>query len=419
MTGAVDDELRRHDGGHAGAGTATATATATVTPGAGAGAGGTVDGTDVHDAVRALTGEIAARAGEIEQARRLPPDLVDALVAAGCFRALVPREQGGSDVGLPRHVEMIETLAAADGSVGWTVMIGSQAPVVFGLLPRATFDAVYAGGPDVIVAGAFNPTGVATPVAGGFRVRGRWAFASGCEHAHRFIAHCFVDDGRTPPLLMALLRPEDVTIEDTWHVAALRGTGSHHFAVDDVVVPDDHMFSLVDPQHCVDGPLWRIPELTASTLMVAAVALGIARGALDDIAALAAGKVPAFSDAALAANPLFRHGFGEAEARLRAAAAALSTEAAAVWARATAATPLTPEDRARARSTATWVTWTAAGIVDWAYGAGGGTSLYDTSPLQRRLRDVHAVTQHFALKPDVYTLAGAVLNGQEVDTSFL
>jgi alkylation response protein AidB-like acyl-CoA dehydrogenase len=374
---------------------------------------------DVLDAVRALTEEIAARADEIERARRLPPDLVDALVAAGCFRGLVPREQGGSHVGLPRHIEMLEELAAADGSVGWTVMIGSQAPVVFGLLPRATFDAVYAGGPDVIVAGAFNPTGVATPVAGGFRVRGRWAFASGCQHAHRFIAHCFVDDGRTPPLRMALLRPEDVVIEDTWHVAGLRGTGSHDFVVDDVVVPDDHTFSLVEPQHCGDGPLWRIPELMTSTMMIAAVALGIARGALADIAALAAGKVPAFSGATLAASPLFQHGFGEAEARLRAAAAALSAEAGAAWARATAAIPLTVEDRARARATATWVTWTAAAIVDWAYGAGGGTSLYDASPLQRRLRDVHAVTQHFALKPDTYTLAGAVLTGQDVDTSFL
>jgi alkylation response protein AidB-like acyl-CoA dehydrogenase len=300
-------------------------------------------------------------------------------------------------------------------------MIGSQAPVVFGLLPRATFDAVYAAGPDVIVAGAFNPTGVATPVDGGYRVRGRWAFASGCEHAHRFIAHCFVDDGRTPPLRMALLRPEEVAIEDTWHVSGLRGTGSHDFVVDDVVVPDEHTFSLVEPQHCVDGPLWRIPELTASTLMIAAVAVGIARGALGDIAALAAGKVPAFTGSPLAANPLFQHGFGEAEARLRAAAAALTTEAGGAWAKATAATPvpLALEDRARARATATWVTWTAAGVADWAYGAGGGTALHDTSPLQRRLRDVHAVTQHFALKPDTFTLAGAVLNGQDVDVSFL
>jgi alkylation response protein AidB-like acyl-CoA dehydrogenase len=210
-----------------------------------------------------------------------------------------------------------------------------------------------------------------------------------------------------------------VKIEDTWWVSGLRGTGSHHFAVEDVFVADDHTMSIVEPRHCVDGPLWRIPELSASTLMIGSVALGIARGAVDDIGALATGKVPAFAETALATNPLFQNQFGETEARLRAATAALYVEADTAWAKATAGTPLTPEDRARIRATATWVTQTAASIVDVAYTAGGGTSLYETSPLQRRLRDVHAVTQHFALKPDTFTLAGAVLTGQDPDISFL
>jgi len=375
--------------------------------------------TATPDAVRSLLPRIAARGDEIERGRRLPPDLVDELVAAGCFRSLVPRSHGGSDAGLPAHMRLLGELAAADGSVGWTVMIGSQAPVIFGLLPRTTFDAIYDAGPDVVVAGAFNPTGTAIPVDGGFRVSGRWSFASGCQHAAWFLAHCLVHDGRMPPLRMAVLPAAEVKIEDTWWVSGLRGTGSHHFAVEDVFVADDHTMSIVEPRHCVDGPLWRIPELSASTLMVASVALGIARGAVDEIGALATGKVPAFAETALAANPLFQNQFGETEARLRAATAALYVEADAAWAKATAGTPLTPEDRARIRATATWVTRTAASIVDVAYTAGGGTSLYETSPLQRRLRDIHAVTQHFALKPDTFTLAGAVLTGQEPDISFL
>ena len=371
------------------------------------------------DAVRSLVPGIVARADEIERERRLPLDLVDDLVAAGCFRSLVPRSHGGSDLGLPAHLRLLGELATADGSVGWTVMIGSQAPVVLGLLPRASFDAVYAAGPDVIAAGAFNPTGVATPVEGGFRVRGRWSFASGCQHARWFFGHCLVDDGREPPLRMAVLPAAEVEIVDTWRVSGLCGTGSHDVAVEEAFVPDDRTLSIVDPRHCVDGPLWRIPELTAGTLMIAAVALGIARGAVGEIAALATGKVPAFGATTLAANPLFQNQFGEIEARLRAATAALHTEADAAWAKAVADSPLSPEDRARVRATATWITRTAAAVVDVAYGAGGGTALYDTSPLQRRLRDVHAVTQHFALKPDTFTLAGAVLTGQDADLTFL
>jgi alkylation response protein AidB-like acyl-CoA dehydrogenase len=374
---------------------------------------------DTVDAVRALVPQIAARCDEIERARRLPPDLVDALVAAGCFRSLVPRSHSGSELGLPGHMRLLGELAAADGSVGWTVLIGGSAPLVLGRLPRPTFDALYAAGPDVILAGSFNPTGVATPVDGGYRVTGQWSFASGCQHAHWFIAHCMVDDGRQPPLRMAVLPASEIQVEDTWWVSGLSGTGSHDFVVDDVFVPDDRTFSVVDGEAGIDGPLWRVPELSASTLMVGAVAVGIATAALDDIAALATGKVPAFSETTLAANTLFQNQFGEAEARLRAARSALYAEADTAWATATAALPLGDEALARIRATATWVTRTAASVVDDAYSAGGGSSFYTSSPLQRRFRDVHALTQHFAIKPDVFTLAGAVLLDQDTDRTFL
>jgi hypothetical protein len=119
------------------------------------------------EAVAALAPDIAARAEEIERGRRVPPDLVEALTAAGCFRMLVPHSHGGAELALPAQMRMIEELARADGSVGWTVMIGSLAPVLLGRLPRATLDTLYAGGPDVILAGTFNPKGVGTPVDGG------------------------------------------------------------------------------------------------------------------------------------------------------------------------------------------------------------------------------------------------------------
>jgi alkylation response protein AidB-like acyl-CoA dehydrogenase len=370
-------------------------------------------------AVRDLLPQIEARVEEIEQARRLPPDLVNALVEAGCFRSLVPRSHGGTELGLPNHMRLLSQLAAVDGSVAWTVAIGSSAPAILALLPRRNFDAVYATGPDVILAGAVNPTGVATPVDGGYRVNGRWSFASGCQHAHWFIAHCMVDDGRQPPLRMAVLPARDIEVKDTWFVSGLRGTGSHDFVIDNVFVPDDHTFSFHEPRACVDGPLWRVPDISASALQFAGVAVGIATGALCDIGDLATGKTPAVSPHTLAANPLFQNQYGEAETTLRAARAALDAEADAAWARAHTDLPFTDKDRARIRATATWVTRTAATTVDTAYNAGGSSSFQDTSPLQRRLRDIHALTQHFALKADTFTLAGAVLLDEATDLSFL
>jgi alkylation response protein AidB-like acyl-CoA dehydrogenase len=370
------------------------------------------------EAVRTLSPAIVARSEAIERGRRVPADLVEELTAAGCFRALVPRSHGGAELHLPDDLRVLEELARADGSVGWTVMIGSLAPVLLGKLPRATFDALYAEGPDVILAGTVKPSGVATPVDGGFRVTGRWSFASGCQHSDWFVAHCIVHDGRQPPIRMMVLPPADVEITDTWSVSGLCGTGSHDFVVNDAFVPDERSFVLWD-EPCLDAPLLRIPELSLSSLRIGVVAVGIAHGALREVTDLAIGKVPLFSDGTLASNPLFQHQLADADARLRAARALLYADAETAWTTAVAGAPFTPEHRAQIRGTATWVAKTAASVVDMAYTAGGGSSIFATSPLQRRLRDIHALTQHFAVKLDTFTKAGAVLAGQDVDLTFL
>lgn len=257
----------------------------------------------ILDAVRAMVPAIAACGDEIERGRRLPPDLVDQLRDAGCFRMLVPRQFGGAELELADYAAVVRELARADGAVGWTVMIGSAAPAILGMLPATAFADVYAEGPDVVLAGAFNPTGVATPDAGGFRVAGRWSFASGCQHADWFVAHCMVDDGRVPPMRMMVLPAADVEIVDTWTVSGLCGTGSHDFTIDDVFVPAGRTFAVFD-EGGVEGPLGRIPELSVSSLAFANVALGIAEGALAEITTLATAKVPLFAEATLATNPL-------------------------------------------------------------------------------------------------------------------
>ena len=378
----------------------------------------TMETNEIVDAVGVLAPGIAARSEEIERQRRLPLDLVGELTTAGCFRMLVPSSHGGDELDLPTQMRVLEELARADGSVAWTVMIGSLAPVPFAKLSRETFDALYADGPDVILAGTFNPTGVATPSDGGFMVTGQWSFASGCQHCQWFIAHCVVDDGRMPPVRMMLLRPDQVDIKDTWSVSGLCGTGSHDFVVNDVFVEQRHTFSLFE-KSCIDVPLFRIPELSFSTFNIATVAIGIAQSALADIVTLATDKVPAFTDGTLATNPLFQYQLGEADSRLRAARTLLYADAAEAWATAVAGAPFTPEHRARIRGTNTWVAQVAAAIVDTAYTAGGGTAMHSSSPLQRRLRDIHALTQHFGVKADTYTKVGAVLAGQDVDLTFL
>ena len=175
-------------------------------------------------------------------------------------------------------------------------MIGAAAPALLGHLPAASFDAVYAAGPDVISAGTFNPTGTATPVDGGFRVSGRWSFASGSLHAHWFLAHCFVDDGRVPPLRMMVLPAADVEIVDTWSTIGLlrhRQSRLHHRRRVRRRAAGRFRSS---SRRKLDFPLMRIPELCLSTMAFAAVAVGIASGALDEIIDSPPARLPMFAD---------------------------------------------------------------------------------------------------------------------------
>ena len=371
----------------------------------------------VQQAVEALAPTISARAAETEASRRVPTDLLEELIRAGCFRLLVPASHGGIEADVPSALRIFETLGRSDASVAWIVMIGGASWIDLTGLPRATFDALYANGPDVIVAGAIAPTGVISPPGdGGYHVTGRWGFISGCEHATWLFFDCvegFTDGA--PDLRIALLSPDQVAIEDTWTAFGLSGTGSHHVGVDDVAVPAERTFSLQHAEPCVDATVAHISPPSLYSTCLTALALGIAEGALDDIVALSESKVPLLAGAPLATNPTFQFDLANADAELRAARSLTYESAELMWATAEAGLELTLQQRARLRAGAVWVTDRAVSVVETAYRAGGGTAIYAECPLQRRLRDIHALTQHFLVRRDTLVTAGAVLAGQPVD----
>jgi alkylation response protein AidB-like acyl-CoA dehydrogenase len=158
----------------------------------------TVTAAETLEAVRELAPSIRERAAELEAARQLPADLYEELKAAGAWRFLTPRSHGGLEAGLLPAIELLETLAVADGSTAWTTMIGIESPQLLALLPRESFDELYADGPDVTIGGAITPVGRASPEEGGYRVSGRWPFASGCERWDLLMGTCIVFDGEEP-----------------------------------------------------------------------------------------------------------------------------------------------------------------------------------------------------------------------------
>jgi indole-3-acetate monooxygenase len=367
----------------------------------------------ILDGASPLATPLGARAAEIEAGRRVPPDLLAELVAAGCFRILLPPTHGGAGAILADALSLYETLARGDASTGWTVMIGSSGWCDLAALPRATFDSLFPPSADVIIAGAIAPSGSISPTDGGYELRGRWGFASGCEHASYFFANAVegVRDGH-PLMRISVLDPDVVTLEDTWDVVGLRGTGSHHFRVNGALVAPERTFvPLTDPP-CVDVPLVRIPTPAVFAAGIAAVAIGTAQGALDEVVELAQTKVPLLGAGPLATGALFQHDLARAAAGLDAGRALLHETTDRLWTRAEAGAEATLEDRARARAAAAWAVDAALAATAFAYRSGGGAAVYADSPLQRRLRDLHAMTQHFLVRPDTFVAAGGVLAGQ-------
>lgn len=374
--------------------------------------------------VQDLASGIASRAEEIEGLRALPPELFDSLRDAGCFRMLVPASHGGNEASLPEALGVVETVARADGSTGWTVAIVATTPLVLGFLPAATFDSVYCDGPDVVTAGALAPKGRGVREEGGWRVSGKWPFASVCQRAAWIYVNCVVlEDGSArraasgdPEVRMMLFPADEVEILDTWRTAGLRGTGSHDVQIDQVKCPEQRSGMIFGGSPTLPGTIFKVPVINQLGLFIGAVALGIAAGAMDEVAAQAAArKRPAMSMRPLAQSPLFQDRLGTACMALRAARALLYREAEAAWAYASSGETIQPLERAALRATAAHVTTTATEVVDCAYTLGGGASVYDGSPLQRRLRDIHTATQHAATRPDSYATVGALLGGEDVD----
>jgi alkylation response protein AidB-like acyl-CoA dehydrogenase len=289
-------------------------------------------------------------------------------------------------------------------------------------MPDATARSLFP--PRAVAGGAQAPNGRATPVEGGYRVTGRWPFGSGTTHCSVIVGGSFIFEGEKPRMLpggfpdfrLAVFSVDDVEIIDTWHVSGLRGTGSRDIEVNDVFVPEDRMLSMMAGQPFVDGPNYRFPGLGFLALTIAPIPLGIARRAIDELVLLAEGKSPMGMGSKLRERPITQFEIGKAEAILRSARAWLYEISDEVWDKTVRGADVTMRDRAMLRMACAHAAFESARAVDIAYVLGGGTSIYETSVLQRCMRDAHAATQHVMHALPNYETAGRVMLGLDPGT---
>lgn len=381
----------------------------------------------LRDAARAIAPLARAYADQTERDRRLAEPVVAALRDAGLFRMLVPRELGGAEATVADLVDCIAAVADGDGAAGWCLMIAATTGLTAALLPKQGAMEIH-GDPASITGGMLMPRGTAARVPGGYRVSGRWAYGSGSPHCTWLLGGVTVlgSDGKPemlpsghPHLRMAFFPAGAFTILDTWHVAGLRGTGSHDYEVRDLFVPEHHTVGIGGEPPWADGPLYRFPMYGLLAIGVAAVGLGIARAAIDELTTLARAKTPTGSRRVLAERAAAQSGLAEAEALLGASRAFLSDAVASAWAAAEAGDALPIAERARLRLAATHTARSCARAVDICYDLGGGSAIYESSPLQRHFRDMHTLTQHVMVGQQMYEVVGRIMLDLPTDTFML
>lgn len=368
----------------------------------------------VVSSARRLAPLVANCAAETEAARELPDRLVRSMAEAGLFSIWVPAALGGPGLGFREFVDTVIEIARVDGSAGWVVFVHAVYGALAAYLDEPSARNIY--GPEAMVSGTLNPTGRATPVDGGYMVSGRWSFGSGVSHATWILGNCMVaDQDGKPRALIAFFPRDKVTVHDTWRVSGLAGTGSHDYSVDGLFVPTSHTFPAFAAPPRQPGALYAAPFITLFAATVAAPVLGMARGAIDTAVELATRKTPTGSSSLLRERPSAQASLARAEGLFQAGRAGL-VEAVAGMLETAARGDVSLHDRALVRIATAHAAASAVAAVDLAFDVAGSTANELECPLQRYSRDVRAATQHIAVVPNNFEIAGRVLVGLEPGT---
>ncbi len=365
---------------------------------------------------RGLAPRIRELAPVIERERRLPEELVRAFTDAGLFHLVIPRSLGGSETDPVTAARVVEEIARGDGSAGWCVMLAAQNAAFAGLIPAEHARAVYGNGNNV--AGVARPIGRAVAVASpedGFRVSGRWPFASSSSHATWFAAECVIYDGETPRKTpsgddvtrMLFVPRAEVTLHDTWFTTGLRGTASNDFSIDGAFVPAARGFQMLVSPPLHPWGLYRAEPLIF--INHGSHALGVARAAVETAAEII-GTRAGWGGAPLREQPRMQAVIAEATALVESARAFFYAATTELWQAVTAAPDArgSVQQRARVRLAASHAARASVQAVDLVHGASGTAGIMAASPLDRQFRDIHTAVAHVMIGQLSLEAAGRV-----------
>ena len=367
------------------------------------------------EVLRGLAPLVAEHQAAMDRERRLPDVVFDALADAGLFRLWLPRSLGGPELDPFEFMEVVEAAAEIDGSVGWIIGNGAGMSRTGGYLPEPTSRQIFAE-PRAFITSATSAVGTAVPVAGGFRVTGRWTFGSGAPQATWFMGLCHIAPDEASRICCYFPR-QDVVVHDNWHASGLKGTASCDFEVRDAFVPTARQHGFFAHQPTAPGVVYRLPALSVYPWTVTTVPLGIAHACLKRLAALAQSKTRAGTTSPMRDRELVQHGIGRAHAIRRGARAALISAMQELIATLDVGGDRLLTARADYRAACALVAESATQIAETVASLAGSAAILDSIGLERALRDIQAATKHIAMSPNLYVVSGRLSVGLDPGTA--
>lgn len=362
-------------------------------------------------------------AAETEKLGQLHPAVFDALVDSGGLRRWVCQEVGGESASVTDMLGSIERASRADGTTGWCIMIANTTALTSHRLPEEWAEAIYRD-PTSCTGGFGMPAGIATVVDGGLEVTGQWSWGSGTNHCTWIGGGARVvdtegnatttPDGAFAPFVF--FEPSQVEILNTWQVAGLKGTASSDYTVTKAFVPEGRWVQLVGASPRIEGALGRFPFFGALASGVAAVTIGLAERAIDELI-LVGTKRSAGSSKSLAERAPVQADLALAQANVAQARSFLHQATDEAWALAEQGVDVTGETKAKIRLAATAAALRSVEAVDLCFHAAGGAAIFESSPLQRVFRDAHVAISHGMIVPRTLEPLGRLSFGLETNTA--
>ena len=357
---------------------------------------------------RALVPAIRARADEAEHLRRLPQETVDELRAAGLHRLLQPAAYGGGEAHFGSFVDVIGAIAEACGSTGWVLAQDTIHNFMLGQFPGEAQAEVWGEKPDAFVCGVLIPgCGKAEPVDGGWRLSGRWPFASGIMSAEWCILSAF-EQNEGHEARMFAVPCEALSVLDTWHTMGLAGTGSNDVEVANLFVPAYRSLSVEETKYgeapgtkVNSGPLYRLGTFAMFSVVQSSTSYGQARGTFDNFIAETRERTARLSGKSVIDYGTTQAKIAEAAVVLDAAKELLHACCNEAMEVAAAGQIMDMTDKSRMRGNATFAGNLAGRAVELMFSLVGGAGLYDTNPMSRAMRDMKSMQAHITQNWDV------------------